>query len=30
MIDEGSPLGFETESDVQARKELLRQLGYKL
>ena len=30
VIDGGSPLGVETESDVQARKELLRQIGYKL
>lgn len=28
--DGGSPLGVERESDVLARKELLRQLGYKL
>jgi len=30
VIDGGSPLGVETESDVQARKELLRQIGYKV
>ena len=30
VIDGGSPLGVETESDIQARKELLRQIGYKL
>jgi len=30
VIDGGSPLGVETASDVQARKELLRQIGYKL
>jgi uncharacterized protein len=30
VVDGGSPLGAETESDVAERKELLRQLGYKL
>ena len=30
VVDGGSPLGIETESDVAARKQLLRQLGYKL
>jgi adenosine/AMP kinase len=29
-VDGGSPLGVETESDVVARKELLREIGYKL
>jgi uncharacterized protein len=30
VIDGGSPLGVETEADVDARLELLRQIGYKL
>jgi adenosine/AMP kinase len=30
VIDGGSPLGVETESDLAARKALLRQIGYKL
>ncbi len=30
VIDGGPPLGIETEADVVARKELLRQIGYKL
>jgi uncharacterized protein len=30
VIDGGSPLGVETESDVAARRELLREIGYKL
>ena len=30
VVDGGSPLGVESESDVVARKELLRHLGYKL
>ncbi|HWJ50799.1 MAG TPA: adenosine-specific kinase [Solirubrobacteraceae bacterium] len=30
VVDGGSPRGVETESDVAARKELLRQIGYKL
>jgi uncharacterized protein len=30
VVDGGSPLGVETESDVAARKQLLRELGYKL
>lgn len=30
VVDGGSPLGVETESDVAARKQLLRQIGYKL
>jgi adenosine/AMP kinase len=30
VVDGGSPLGVETESDVVARKELLREIGYKL
>ncbi len=29
VIDGGAPLGVETESDVIARRELLRQIGYK-
>jgi uncharacterized protein len=30
VVDGGSPLGVETEADVIARKQLLRQIGYKL
>jgi adenosine/AMP kinase len=30
VVDGGSPLGVETESDVAERKALLRQIGYKL
>jgi adenosine/AMP kinase len=30
VVDGGSPLGVETEADVAARKQLLRELGYKL
>ncbi len=30
VIDGGPPLGVETEADVAARKQLLRQIGYKL
>ncbi len=30
VIDGGSPLGCETDADVQARRALLRELGYKL
>ncbi|MGZ4172856.1 MAG: adenosine-specific kinase [Solirubrobacteraceae bacterium] len=30
VVDGGCPLGVETESDVAARKQLLRQIGYKL
>lgn len=30
VVDGGSPLGIETESDVEARKALLRRIGYKL
>ncbi len=30
VVDGGSPLGVESEADVAARKELLRQIGYKL
>ncbi|HUO71825.1 MAG TPA: adenosine-specific kinase [Solirubrobacteraceae bacterium] len=30
VIDGGSPLGVETDADVAARKDLLRQIGYKL
>ena len=30
VIDGGSPLGVEGEADVAARKELLREIGYKL
>ena len=30
VIDGGSPLGVETEADVAERKQLLRQIGYKL
>ena len=30
VIDGGSPLGVETEADIAARRELLRELGYKL
>ena len=30
IIDGGAPVGVESESDVTARKDLLRQLGYKL
>jgi uncharacterized protein len=30
VVDGGSPLGVETEPDVEARKQLLRQIGYKL
>ena len=30
VVDGDSPLGVETETDVAARKELLRQIGYKL
>lgn len=30
VIDGGSPLGVETETDVAERKQLLRQIGYKL
>jgi adenosine/AMP kinase len=30
IVDGGSPLGVESESDVEARRELLRQIGYKL
>ena len=29
VVDGGTPLGVETEADVAARRELLRQLGYK-
>ncbi|MGZ4119571.1 MAG: adenosine-specific kinase [Actinomycetota bacterium] len=29
VIDGGSPLGVETDADVDARKELLRRIGYK-
>jgi uncharacterized protein len=30
VIDGGSPLGVESEADIAARKELLREIGYKL
>jgi len=30
VVDGGTPLGVETEADVIARRELLRQIGYKL
>lgn len=30
IVDGGAPLGVESESDVTARKDLLRRLGYKL
>ena len=30
VVDGGSPLGVESESDVAARKQLLREIGYKL
>ena len=30
VVDGGAPLGVETESDVTARRDLLRQIGYKL
>jgi hypothetical protein len=30
VVDGGSPLGVETEEDVAARRDLLRQIGYKL
>jgi adenosine/AMP kinase len=30
VVDGGSPLGVETEPDVAARKQLLREIGYKL
>jgi uncharacterized protein len=30
IVDGGAPLGVESESDVAGRKDLLRQLGYKL
>jgi adenosine/AMP kinase len=30
VVDGGSPLGVETETDVAARHDLLRQIGYKL
>lgn len=30
VVDGGSPLGIETESDAEARKALLRRIGYKL
>jgi uncharacterized protein len=30
VVDGGSPLGVETEPDVEARMELLREIGYKL
>jgi uncharacterized protein len=30
VVDGGSPLGVETEADVQARHDLLRKIGYKL
>ncbi len=30
IVDGGAPLGVESDSDVTARRELLRQLGYKL
>jgi hypothetical protein len=30
VVDGGTPLGVETESDVAARRHLLRQIGYKL
>jgi adenosine/AMP kinase len=30
VVDGGAPLGVETEADVAARKQLLRQIGYKL
>src|SRR5712691_10926082 len=30
VVDGGSPLGVETDADVRARKQLLRQIGYKL
>ncbi len=30
VVDGGSPLGVETEPDVEARRELLREIGYKL
>jgi uncharacterized protein len=30
VVDGGSPLGVESEADVEARKRLLRELGYKL
>ena len=30
VIDGGSPLGVETEADINERKELLRAIGYKL
>ena len=30
VVDGGSPLGVETEADVQSRHDLLRQIGYKL
>ena len=30
VVDGGSPLGVETEADIAERKQLLRQIGYKL
>jgi uncharacterized protein len=30
VVDGGSPLSVESESDVAARKQLLREIGYKL
>jgi adenosine/AMP kinase len=30
VVDGGAPLGVESEDDVQARRSLLRQIGYKL
>ena len=30
VVDGGAPLGVETESDVTARRDLLRQIGYKV
>jgi uncharacterized protein len=30
VVDGGSPLGVENEADIAARRELLRQIGYKL
>jgi uncharacterized protein len=30
VVDGGAPVGVETEADVAARHQLLRQLGYKL
>jgi len=29
-VDGGSPLGIETEKDIEERKSLLRKIGYKL